>query len=317
MFQQLSALYQCTMTFAIISHPDCLLHDAGPWHPECPQRINAIQDQLIASGLNDLLHHYEAPLASVAQLARVHDKDYVDSILNIDASETAVAVAPDTIFMRHTRAAALRAAGAAVLAVDLVMTAKEKIVFCNIRPPGHHARRAEAMGLCFFNNIAVGAAHALQQHHVDRIAILDFDIHHGNGTDEMFLHEPRVLFCSTYQTGLYGASLAQPSTAQHINIALSTAPSGVELRRAYSDVFRTALDQFAPQLIMVSAGFDGHVEDDLSDGQFTEQDFAAISTDIRAAADTHAEGRVISILEGGYAFSALGRSVAAHLKALI
>jgi acetoin utilization deacetylase AcuC-like enzyme len=305
------------MTLAIISHPDCLKHDAGPWHPERPQRLTAIQDQLIASRVNDLCHHYEAPLATVGQLARVHDEDYVQSILNIDASENAVAIDPDTIFMRHTRAAALRAAGAAVLAVDLVMEGKEQVVFCNVRPPGHHARRAQAMGFCFFNNIAVGAAHALQQHGVERLAIVDFDIHHGNGTDEMFLREPRVLFCSTYQSGIYASSLVQTSDEQHINVALSTAPSGEELRAVYRGRFRDTLESFKPQLLMVSAGFDGHVEDDLSSGRYTEEDYAAISAEIRAVADAHANGRVISVLEGGYALQALGRSVVAHLKALI
>lgn len=304
------------MTIAIISHPDCLKHDAGPWHPERPQRITAIQDQLIASGLNDLCTHYQAPLATLDQIARVHDKDYIDTLLSIDAREAAVAIDPDTIFMRHTRAAALRAAGAAVLAVDLVMEGREQVVFCNVRPPGHHARRAQAMGFCFFNNIAVGAAHALQQHGVERIAILDFDIHHGNGTDETFLHEPRVLFCSTYQSGIYAASLAHTDDAQHINVGLS-APTGADLRAVYSGRIREALDHFTPQLIMVSAGFDGHVEDDMSGGQYTDEDYAVISAEIRSAADKHANGRVISILEGGYALSALGRSVVAHLKALI
>ena len=305
------------MTFAIISHPDCLLHDPGPWHPERPSRITAIQDQLIASGLNDLCQHYDAPLATVEQLARVHDQHYIDTLLNIDAKQTAVSIDSDTIYMQHTRAAALRAAGAAILAVDLVMEEKEKIIFCNVRPPGHHARRAEAMGFCFFNNIAVGAAQALQQHHVERIAILDFDIHHGNGTEEIFQHEPRVLFCSTYQRGIFSSSLAHASTTQQHNIALSNTPTGIELRQAYSDIIIPALHQFAPQLIMVSAGFDGHVEDDLSDGRFTEDDYAAISAEIRTIAETTAHGRIISILEGGYALSALGRSVVAYLKGLL
>ena len=305
------------MTLAIISHPDCLKHDAGPWHPERPQRITAIQDQLIASGLNDVCRHYEAPLATTEQLMRIHDENYVRALLAIDASEAAVAIDPDTIYTRHTRAAALRAAGAAIHAVDLVMEGKEKIVFCNVRPPGHHARRAQAMGFCFFNNIAVGAAHALQQHHIERIAILDFDIHHGNGTDEMFLHEPRVLFCSTYQSGIYAASLAQTNDTHHINISLTNFPSGKELREVYRGRFREALDHFAPQLIMVSAGFDGHVEDDMSGGQFTDDDYAAIGAEIHAVAEQHTDGRVISLLEGGYALSALGRSVVAYLKALL
>jgi len=305
------------MTLAIIFHPDCLKHDAGPWHPERPQRITAIQDQLIASGLNDVCRHYEAPLATEKQLARVHDEHYIQAILNIDASNTPVAIDPDTIFMRHTRAAALRAAGAAVLAVDLVMEGKEQVVFCNVRPPGHHARRAQAMGFCFFNNIALGATHALQQHQVERLAILDFDIHHGNGTDEMFLHEPRVLFCSTYQSGIYASSLAQTGDQHHFNVALTYPPSGAELRTLFGGAFREALDRFAPQLIMVSAGFDGHAEDELAGGLFTEEDFAAIGAEIHSAADRHTNGRIISLLEGGYALSALGRSVVAYLKALI
>ena len=305
------------MTLALITHQACQLHDMGSWHPESPARLQAIQDQLISSGLDWLLRHYDAPEVTREQLLRVHDEAYIDSLFQASPQQGHVEVGEDCIMNPHTLQAALHAAGAAILGVDLVMNGVVQDAFCAVRPPGHHAERARAMGFCFFNNIAVAAAHALAHHKLERVAIVDFDVHHGNGTEQIFLDQPRVLFCSSFQHPFYPHSGADTQRDHIINLPLPANSDGTAFREAVSEHWLPALEAFQPQLMLCSAGFDGHREDDMAMLQLVEDDYAWVTGKIKTLAQRHAEGRVVSTLEGGYALSALGRSVVAHLRALI
>jgi len=305
------------MAIAYISHPDCLKHDMGPDHPESPRRLYAINDQLVASGLEPLLHHRDAPLATREQLERVHDAAYVQSVFDKSPGEGRVFLDPDTTMNPHSLTAALRAAGAAVLGVDLVMSGEMPAAFCAVRPPGHHAEHNRAMGFCIFNNVAVGAAHALAAHGLERVAIVDFDVHHGNGTEDIFRDEPRVLLCSSFQHPFYPNSGADTVSDHIVNVPLAAGTLGLAFREAIETHWLPALEAFRPQLVMISAGFDGHHEDDMASLDLNEADYSWITRQIKALADRHCEGRIVSVLEGGYALHALGRSVAAHIKALL
>ena len=305
------------MTIALLSHPDCALHEMGPGHPECPQRLSAIHDQLVASRIDIALRHYDAPLAEREQLCMAHDSDYVDSIFAAAPSEGRAWLDPDTSMNPHSLAAARRAAGAVVNAVDLVMSGEATAAFCSVRPPGHHAGRRNAMGFCIFNNIAVGAAWARQQYALERVAILDFDVHHGNGTEDIVAGDPSVLLCSTFQHPFYPYSGADNAAENIVNVPLPAASNGTAFRAAVETHWLPALHAFKPQLVLVSAGFDAHVEDDMAGLCLVERDYAWVSGVIKDIADQYAEGRIVSSLEGGYSLPALGRSVAAHLDALL
>lgn len=305
------------MTLAFITHPDCLLHDMGPYHPESPARLHAINDQLIAAGIDMLLKHYDAPRATREQLERVHAPGYVDEVFNAVPVEGYAFLDPDTSMNPHSLQAAQRAAGAAVLAVDLIMRGEVQDAFCSVRPPGHHAERNRAMGFCIFNNVAVGAAHALAVHGLERVAIVDFDVHHGNGTEDIFRDEPRVLFCSSFQHPFYPHSGTERQTEHYQSTPLPAGTGGEAFRTAITENWLPALHAFEPQLIFCSAGFDAHVEDEMAQLGLVEEDYAWVTRLIKDVADTHCEGRLVSVLEGGYALSALGRSVAAHLRALL
>ncbi|MEJ2508609.1 MAG: histone deacetylase family protein [Gammaproteobacteria bacterium] len=305
------------MTLALISHPDCLLHDMGPGHPERAARLSAINDQLIASGLEFVLRHYEAPLVSDEQLLRVHSADYLAEVRDTAPSSGMVRLDDDAFMNAHTLAAARRAAGAVVFGVDLVMSGQAESAFCNVRPPGHHAERARAMGFCFFNNVAVGAAHALVAHGLKRVAIVDFDVHHGNGTQQIFQDEPRVLFCSSFQHPFYPYSGTEPTGDHIVNVPLKVGTDGEGFRSAVGDRWLPALERFRPQLILISAGFDAHHEDEMSDLHLHSSDYGWVTQAVREVAARHAGGRIVSTLEGGYALHALARSVVAHLNALI
>lgn len=306
------------MRTAYISHPDCLLHDMGSSHPECPERLHAIEDRLVAAQLMPLLRHYDAPCAERAQLLRVHDAAYVDSLYARapQPGQAAVMLDPDTWLAPHTLPAALRAAGAAVLGVDLVLRGEMETVFCGVRPPGHHAERHRAMGFCFFNNVAVAAAHALVQHGLERVAIVDFDAHHGNGIEDIFKDEPHVLYCSTFQHPFYPAT-PLADRANLIHSKLRAGAYSEEFQQAVTEQWLPALDGFRPQLILVSAGFDAHFEDDMSGLNLLDTDYAWVTERIMEVAATHAQKRVVSVLEGGYVMNALGRSAAAHIKVLM
>ena len=305
-----------SMSAAFITHPDCLKHEMGTHHPEQPARLSAIEDQLIASGVAPYLARYEAPLATDEQLARVHPIEYVQAIRQLAPSRGTVHLDPDTAMNPHSLNAALRAAGAAVLAVDLILTNKAKTAFCAVRPPGHHACRARPMGFCIFNNVAVAARHALQAHGLERVAIIDFDVHHGNGTEDIFEGDPQVLMASTFQHPFYPYSGTEDPDANMVNVPLAAGTGSREFRAAVSEAWLPALDEFAPQLILFSAGFDAHTEDDMAMLRFTDADYGWVTSQMRDVAERHARGRMVSMLEGGYALSALGRSVVQHMRVL-
>ncbi len=305
------------MPIALLSHPDCLRHDPGPGHPECRARLTAIDDQLVASGLEFVLRHFEAPCATREQLQRVHDPDYVAKVFAAAPAAGHVQLDGDTAMGPHSLAAARRAAGACVRAVDLVMEGQADAAFCNVRPPGHHATRDRAMGFCIFNNVAVGAAHALARYRLERIAIVDFDIHYGNGTEAIFQAEPRVMVCSSFQHPLFPFERLGAENDHIVHAPLPAGATGTQFRAAAEQIWLPRLEAFRPQLVLISAGFDGHHEDDFSDTLLTERDYGWVTERIKSIADHHADGRIVSVLEGGYVPPALGRAVAAHINALL
>ena len=302
---------------AYIDHPDCLLHAMGPQHPESPERIGAIRDMLLIKGLLDFMQPWEAPLATGQQLAQAHSLLYIHSIAAQSPHAGSVQVDPDTSMNPYTHRAALRAAGAAVLATDLVLTQGAGIAFCNVRPPGHHAEHGAAGGFCFFNNAAVGIRHALNAHGLERVALIDFDVHHGNGSEDILHGDERVLMCSIFEDKLYPFCGNAPRGANMVNVALP-ARSGCELlRQAVEERWLPALERFRPQLIVISAGFDGHRDDDMGNLGLVEADYAWLTRQIAGVARRHCQGRIVSCLEGGYELSSLARSAAAHVKVLL
>lgn len=303
------------MTTAYLTHSACGLHNMGGYHPECPQRLHAIEDQLIAAGLLDFMRYQEAPRATRQQLGRVHDAEYIKKIVNYQGE--ASYLDPDTLIMSKTPEAALRAAGAVVLATEWVADGKVQNAFCNVRPPGHHATRDQAMGFCFFNNVAVGAAHAISEFGLNRVAICDFDVHHGNGTEAIFDEDFRVMVCSSFQHPFYPFTPLNEHNPHIVNAPLPAVAKSEAFREAIEQTWLPALRRFAPQMIFISAGFDAHYEDDMSGVQLNEADYSWVTQQIMAIADESAQGRIVSTLEGGYALNALGRSVAAHVRTLM
>lgn len=304
------------MPTAYITHPDCLKHDMGSYHPECPQRLVAIENELKTTGLLAQLQRYDAPLATAEQLARVHTPDYIDSIRQAAPVAGLIALDADTAMNPFSLNAALRAAGAVVLATDLVLAGTVNNAFCAVRPPGHHAESDHAMGFCLFNNIAVGVAHAIAHHHLQRVAILDFDVHHGNGSEEIFRDNPQVMLCSTFQHPFYPYSGANSATERMINVPLPRGSNGGVFRQAVTDHWLPALDRFKPDMIFVSAGFDAHRDDDMAQLQFEDEDYVWITRQIRAMAGKYSQSRIVSALEGGYELKSLARCVAAHIRVL-
>jgi acetoin utilization deacetylase AcuC-like enzyme len=304
------------MTAAFITHDECFKHEMGSYHPERPARLSAIEDQLIASGIGMHLERHEAPLATDEQLARVHPIEYVRAIRDAAPSEGTVHLDPDTAMNPWTLQAALRAAGAAVLGTDLVLANRVKSAFCSVRPPGHHACRARPMGFCIFNNVAVAARHALQAHGLERVAIIDFDVHHGNGTEDIFEADPQVLMASTFQHPFYPYSGIDDPARNMVNIPLAAGAGSREFRQAVREAWIPALNEFAPELILFSAGFDAHAEDDMAMLRLVDADYAWVTSQVKELAERHADGRMVSVLEGGYALSALGRSVVQHVRVL-
>ena len=292
----------------------------GPGHPERPQRLRAIDDQLITSGIGDFIRYYDAPLATPEQLALAHTQKHIDYIFEqspVDDSKMAH-IDPDTYMNEFTLQAALRSAGAAIAATDKVLsddTAQR--VFCSVRPPGHHAEKNEAMGFCFFNNIAIAARHAIKKHGLERVAIVDFDVHHGNGTEDIVADDPQILFCSTYQHPLYPERAKPSKKGFLINAPLAQGAGGAEFREAVEDYWLPALHDFKPQMVFISAGFDAHLEDEMAGLRLIESDYKWVTERLCEIADEYGEGRIVSMLEGGYNVSALARSVVAHLKALM
>jgi acetoin utilization deacetylase AcuC-like enzyme len=304
------------MATAFIHHPECMLHDMGEHHPESPGRLTSIEDLLLATGVAQHLLSELAPEASREQLLRVHEGSYIDSILSASPRNGLVHLDPDTAMNPHTLSAALHAAGAVVRATDMVTGGAVENAFCNVRPPGHHACRARAMGFCFFNNVAVGAAHALAVHGLDRVAIVDFDVHHGNGTEDIFTGDRRVLMVSTFQHPFYPYSGTLGRSQQMVNVPLAAHSGGEPFRHAVEAFWLPALEAFEPQMVFVSAGFDAHRDDDMASLALVEDDYAWVTRQIVDVARRHAQGRLVSTLEGGYHLPALARSVRAHVCGL-
>jgi acetoin utilization deacetylase AcuC-like enzyme len=304
------------MPIALVSHSDCLRHDMGH-HPERPERLHAINDRLIASGLDMVLQRYDAPLVDRELLDMTHEPLFVDQVHGIAPQQGLVWVDGDTAMNPHTLQAALRAAGAVQLGVDLVMKGDASQVFCAVRPPGHHAEQRKAMGFCFFNNIAVGAYHALRNHGLKRVAIVDFDVHHGNGTEDIVSGDERILFCSTFQHPFYPHSGFDTSAPNVVNAPLAAGAAGMEFREAVDLCWLPRLRDFEPELILVSAGFDAHRADDMAGLNLVENDYAWVTRRLCEQADLSAHGRLVSSLEGGYELNSLARSVEAHIKAFL
>ncbi len=304
------------MPTALLRHADCRLHDMGAHHPESPSRLSAIEDHLLAVGIVQHLLERDAPLARRESVIRVHEADYFDALEACSPAQGIVHLDPDTAMCPHSWQAALRAAGAVVSATDMVITGEAENAFCCVRPPGHHAERRRAMGFCFFNNVAIGAAHALEVHGLRRVAIVDFDVHHGNGTENIFRDDPRVMMVSTFQHPFYPYSGAEGRSERMINVPLPAYSGSREFREAVGEQWLPALRSFAPQLVFVSAGFDAHRDDDMAMLNLTETDYDWVTRQIRDISLRSAKGRIVSTLEGGYDLSALARSVAAHLRVL-
>jgi acetoin utilization deacetylase AcuC-like enzyme len=308
------------MTTAYYSHPDCRGHDMGRGHPECPQRLAAIDDYLLASGLDVALERHEAPLVDLDDVARAHARGYVNELADVlervQADGRMRALDPDTVAGTGTWAAVQRAAGAAVAATDAVIDGRAENAFCAVRPPGHHATRNTAMGFCFFNNVAIAARHALDVRGLERVAIVDFDVHHGNGTEDIIANDERVLMVSIFQDHFYPFSGGVPLGTNMVNVPVPAYTRGPEVRELIEANWMPRLEAFRPQMIFISAGFDAHREDDLGQLGLVEADYEWMTMRIMGVAERHAQGRIVSCLEGGYNLGALARSVAAHLRVL-
>jgi acetoin utilization deacetylase AcuC-like enzyme len=307
------------MTTAYITHADCLRHEMGAGHPENPERLNAINEHMRASGLLAQLRCLEAPLAAEAELKRVHRPAYVDLIFAHAPSEGYLQLDPDTTMNPHTLLAARRAAGAGVLAVDEIMAGRVVNAFCAVRPCGHHATQSRPMGFCIFNNVAVAAAHALHAHALPRVAIIDFDVHHGNGTEDVFSGpewQAKLLMTSFFQHPFYPNSGVDNPAPNMINVPLAAGSDGARARKVVEEHWLPALERFAPNMLFVSAGFDAHREDLLGGLGLVEEDYEWLTRELMAVAARHAEGRIVSMLEGGYNLTALGRSAVAHVRTL-
>jgi acetoin utilization deacetylase AcuC-like enzyme len=305
------------MSTAIYSHPDCLRHEMGDWHPESPARLQAIDDQVILARLDGLLEQRSAPLAGLDAIRRNHTEAAIALVRDhVPEPGAYYPIDPDTLMCCHSYQAALRAAGAAVAATDAVLDREIDNAFCSVRPPGHHATPSTPMGFCLFNNVAIAAHHALEVRGLERVAIVDFDVHHGNGTAESFRGDPRVLMASFFQHPFYPYTEPEPITATSVNVPVPARSNGELVRKVVQEHWLPALHAFRPQMIFISAGFDAHRDDDMGNMALVEADYAWITHQVMAVAKEHAQGRIVSCLEGGYNLSALGRSVVAHLKAL-
>lgn len=305
------------MTTAYISHPDTLLHIMDGNHPESPARITAIKNALINNGIYQKLAIYEAPSATDAQLQRVHSLAYIQKIRALSPKAGLVRLDADTAMGPMSLSAALHASGAAILATDLVMHHKVHNAFCCVRPPGHHAGRANSAGFCIFNHIAVGAAHAMENYGIKRVAIVDFDVHHGDGTENIFKDDPRVMLCSTFQHPFYPHSGFNTRTRNMVNVPMPARSGRQEFQQVYEHEFLPALNAFKPEIIYVSAGFDAHANDPLADLNLIDTDYQWITAFIKKVANQHAQGRIISLLEGGYQLQALSAAVSCHIETLL
>lgn len=303
------------MTVTIINSPYCGLHNMDDEHPECPQRLYQINDQFIASGLDSVLHFQDAKPADKGLLELAHQKSFVDSVFEKAPTEKEerVWIDDDTIMMQHTLKAALHAAGAGRDAVDLVMSEPNQLAFCTVRPPGHHAGSSTSAGFCVFNNIAIAAKYALDKLGLERVAIIDFDVHHGDGTQDIVAGDKRICFCSSFQHPFYPYSGTEAAPDNIHNVPVPGGTKSDDYRTLVASWF-TTLEAFKPQLILVSAGFDAHVEESMGYVRLVEGDYFWLAQQLKAVSDKYCEGRMIAMLEGGYALSALSRSVVAFIR---
>ena len=307
------------------THRDCWKHEMGPGHPECPERLDAIEDRLLISGVGDALERREAPLAALGDLELAHDRMFVAAIRGLSErlAEDIVAggppyaqIDPDTALNVHSWNAVLRAAGAAIAATDAVLAGEMENAFCAVRPPGHHACRNKSMGFCVFNNVAIAAKYALERHGLTRVAIVDFDVHHGNGTEDIMRGDNRVLMVSFFQHPFYPYSGSETRDGNMVNLPVPAYTKGRDIRELIEMMWIPRLEAFKPEMIFISAGFDAHRDDDLGQLGLVEQDYAWITQRVKDVARRHARGRIVSSLEGGYNLNALARSVEAHLRVL-
>ncbi len=304
------------MPVALLTHPDCALHEMGPHHPESPERLRAVLAAIESAGLAPKLRLERAPEATREQLLRVHVPEHVDFIFGSAPEASYAYLDPDPAMNPKSLSAALHAAGAVVRGTDLVMSGQVSAAFCAVRPPGHHATPQRPMGFCLFNNVAIGAMHAIEAHGLQRVAVLDFDVHHGNGTEDAFHEDPRVMLCSTFQHPYYPYCGSESSNEHIINVPLPAMTGGDGFRAAVESVWLPALEGFKPELVFVSAGFDAHREDPLAYLNLEDEDYRWVTEKLLEVAKRHAKGRVVSTLEGGYNTVALGRCVVEHLEVL-
>jgi acetoin utilization deacetylase AcuC-like enzyme len=307
------------------SHPDCRKHEMCEGHPECPERLDAIEDRLLISGVGDALDRREAPQAPITDLELAHGRMHIAAIRGLTdglreemaaGGPTHAQIDPDTSINQYSWDAALRAGGAALAATDAVMAGELENAFCAVRPPGHHACRDKAMGFCLFNNVAVAARYALERHGLKRVAIVDFDVHHGNGTENIVCGDQRILMVSFYQHPFYPEGGSRSHASNLVNVPVPAYTKGAAVRELVSTQWLPRLEAYKPEMIFISAGFDAHREDDLGQMGLVEQDFAWITERIKQVAVRHAQGRIVSCLEGGYNLDALARSVEAHVRVL-
>jgi acetoin utilization deacetylase AcuC-like enzyme len=301
----------------LFTHTACLDHDPGAYHPESPARLKAVLAGLSESEFKDV-ERITAPRAEDKHLTLVHPVHYVESVMGTIPPAGRHALDGDTVVCPGSGEAALRAAGAVIAAVDAVVDGKARNAFCAVRPPGHHAEAAQAMGFCMFNNVAVGALHARANHGLERVAVIDFDVHHGNGTQHMFERDPNLFYASSHQWPLYpGTGAAEERGCGNVvNVPLRPYSGGEAFRSGFERQILPALDRFKPDLVMISAGFDAHADDPLASLQLHEDDYEWVTAALLEVAETHAKGRLVSTLEGGYDLRALAASAAAHVRAL-
>jgi acetoin utilization deacetylase AcuC-like enzyme len=313
------------MSTGYFSHDDCRRHEMGQGHPECPERLDAIADHLLATGLLDVLIQPDVPQASMADLELAHSRMHVAAVQGlrdrIEAEEMAGGpshfyIDPDTAMNAYSWDAALRAAGAAVAATDAVLDGRLQNAFCAVRPPGHHAMHSKAMGFCFFNNVAVAAKHALERRGLARVAVVDFDVHHGNGTEDILKDDPRCMMVGIFQHPFYPYSGADAPAANMLNLPVPAYTRGAAVREMFEQTLLPRLEQFRPEMIFISAGFDAHRDDDLGQMGLVEADYEWMTARLMDVAQRYAKGRIVSCLEGGYNLAALARSVHSHVKTL-
>lgn len=306
------------MATLLYSHPVFLSHDTGYQHPECADRLRSIESALEAPEFNNLFRK-EAPKGTIDQILTVHSKEYIDRIFRAIPEQGSGYIDGDTVLSKDSGTAALHAVGAVCDAVDKLMSGQADNAFCAVRPPGHHAETKRAMGFCLFNNVAIAANHARRQHGIKRVAIIDFDVHHGNGTQEIFYNDPGVLYASTHQMPLYPGTGRQSETGvgNIFNAPLHPGDGSTAFQKAMNEIIFPALNQFKPEFILISAGFDAHRDDPLASLNFTDSDYAWVTRELLGLADQHGAGKIVSALEGGYNLKALASSVAAHVSELM